>query len=73
MNTQELIAKRAYEMWENAGRPTGRDVEHWLKAEAEAAAKAAAVVDSKAQSARKSTLTTPTAPKLPKSRRLVTR
>ena len=29
------IAKRAYALWELEGEPTGRDVEHWLRAEAE--------------------------------------
>ena len=29
------IAKRAYTMWELEGRPTGKDLEHWLRAEAE--------------------------------------
>jgi hypothetical protein len=29
------IAKRAYSLWELEGRPTGRDIEHWLRAEAE--------------------------------------
>lgn len=24
---------KAYEIWESEGRPTGRDLEHWLKAE----------------------------------------
>lgn len=29
------IGKRAYQIWEEEGRPEGRDVEHWLRAEAE--------------------------------------
>lgn len=29
------IAKRAYALWEWEGRPTGRDLDHWLRAEAE--------------------------------------
>ena len=29
------IAARAYELWEAAGRPHGRAVEHWLLAEAQ--------------------------------------
>jgi hypothetical protein len=28
------IAVRAYQVWEAAGRPSGRAVEHWLAAEA---------------------------------------
>jgi Protein of unknown function (DUF2934) len=26
---QDLIRKRAYEIWEREGRPHGRDLEHW--------------------------------------------
>jgi hypothetical protein len=29
------IARRAYSLWEVEGRPIGRDLEHWLRAEAE--------------------------------------
>jgi hypothetical protein len=29
------IAKRAYALWELEGHPAGRDVDHWLAAEAE--------------------------------------
>ena len=29
------IAKRAYTIWEIEGRPSGRDLDHWLRAEAE--------------------------------------
>ena len=29
------IRKRAYEIWEDEGRPDGRDRIHWLRAEAE--------------------------------------
>jgi hypothetical protein len=29
------IARRAYEIYEAAGRPEGQDVAHWLQAEAE--------------------------------------
>ncbi|OYV41700.1 MAG: hypothetical protein B7Z80_00800 [Rhodospirillales bacterium 20-64-7] len=32
---RELIAARAYEMWENQGRSHGRDRLHWLQAEQE--------------------------------------
>lgn len=32
---RDAIALRAYRLWEAAGRPIGRDVEHWLQAEAE--------------------------------------
>jgi Protein of unknown function (DUF2934) len=33
--TTEVIASRAYTLWEKAGRPHGRDVEYWLQAEKE--------------------------------------
>ncbi len=29
------VARRAYEIFEREGRPEGRDLEHWLMAEAE--------------------------------------
>ena len=32
---ETLVAKRAYEIWEQAGRPHGRDREHWLQATSE--------------------------------------
>ena len=35
---EERIRERAYELWEQAGRPEGRAVEHWLQAETEIAA-----------------------------------
>ena len=35
MTTHEDISKRAREIWEREGRPEGRDMEHWLQAEAE--------------------------------------
>ena len=34
LNPQE-IATRAYIIWEKSGKPTGRDREHWIQAEAE--------------------------------------
>jgi hypothetical protein len=33
--SRNAIALRAYHLWERAGRPSGRDLEHWLQAEAE--------------------------------------
>jgi hypothetical protein len=29
------VANRAYQLWEQAGRPHGRDLEFWIQAEAE--------------------------------------
>lgn len=34
---QQLIALRAYEIWESEGRPEGRHREHWSQAEHELA------------------------------------
>ena len=31
----EAIRQRAYALWELEGRPDGKDLEHWLRAEAE--------------------------------------
>jgi hypothetical protein len=38
------IAMRAYYIWEAEGRPEGRDIDHWLRAESELALMAAATV-----------------------------
>ena len=35
------VSVRAYFLWEAAGRPEGRSLEHWLQAEAQAAQAAA--------------------------------
>ncbi len=32
---QEKIAARAYQIWQESGRPNGRDQDHWLQAERE--------------------------------------
>ncbi len=32
---QAMIEARAYGLWEHEGRPEGRSLEHWLRAEAE--------------------------------------
>jgi hypothetical protein len=37
-NVERLIRDRAYDIWEEEGRPAGRDVEHWLRACQEIAA-----------------------------------
>jgi len=49
MTTNPEISKRAYELWEQSGRPAGKDVEHWLKAEAETQSQAQANKSSRAQ------------------------
>jgi hypothetical protein len=33
MDLNELIARKAYELWETSGRIEGRDVDNWLQAE----------------------------------------
>ena len=33
--TTDCVASRAHTLWEQAGRPQGRDVEYWLQAEAQ--------------------------------------
>jgi len=35
---EQRVRERAYEIWERAGGPEGKAVEHWLQAEAETAA-----------------------------------
>ena len=40
------ILRRAYEIWENEGRPHGRDKAHWFLAEAEVSVSAAPVAES---------------------------
>jgi hypothetical protein len=32
---REKVTQRAFEIWEQAGRPEGQDLDHWLMAEAE--------------------------------------
>jgi hypothetical protein len=32
---QQRVRERAYDIWQNTGRPEGKSVEHWLQAEAE--------------------------------------
>jgi hypothetical protein len=49
MTTNPEIAKRAYELWEQAGRPAGKDVELWLQAEAAAQTQAQANKSGRAQ------------------------
>ena len=36
------IASRAYTIWEIEGRPAGRELDHWLRAESEVQAREAA-------------------------------
>lgn len=65
------ISKRAYRIWEGEGRPSGRDLDHWLRAEAEVKAahiEAPAAAPTNAQ--RAEIAVTPAAPvKRPAARR----
>jgi hypothetical protein len=52
--TQDLdreVARRAYEIWEDEGRPEGRDREHWARAEQAVRADSAAAPADKAATA----------------------
>ena len=40
IDTEETIRARAYELWEQAGRPDGHDQEFWASAERELAEQA---------------------------------
>jgi hypothetical protein len=40
--SREQIAQRAYEIWEQTGRPDGQSSAHWFQAEAELAMRAPA-------------------------------
>jgi hypothetical protein len=33
--SHEEVARRAYQLWEDSGRPTGEEWAHWFRAEAE--------------------------------------
>jgi hypothetical protein len=35
MSNYDQIAKRAYELWEQAGKPEGQETQHWVQAEDE--------------------------------------
>ena len=37
---EQAIRERAYAIWQEEGRPEGRDVDHWLRAEDEIGSKA---------------------------------
>ena len=37
LDRQEIVRRRAYEMWEQQGRPHGRHADHWVAAEQELA------------------------------------
>ena len=39
--SEEKVAERSYQFWEQEGRPEGRHLEHWFQARAELEAEAA--------------------------------
>ena len=41
---EDMIKRRAYELWEADGRPYGQDQNYWFKAAAEVAAQAAMTI-----------------------------
>jgi hypothetical protein len=49
--TKQDVQLRSYQIWEQEGRPNGRDQEHWFQAERELAAKERAVKTVAARSA----------------------
>lgn len=53
LGKQMETSRLAYRIWEAEGKPDGRDLEHWLKAEAELAARKAAPRKSTARPSRK--------------------
>jgi hypothetical protein len=54
---QERIRRRAHELWENEGRPHGRDADHWSQAEAEVRGAGALEPTGKVAGSRKKTAT----------------
>ncbi|MBB3393441.1 MULTISPECIES: DUF2934 domain-containing protein [unclassified Rhizobium] len=60
---EEWIRKRAYALWEEEGRPAGRDFAHWEQARAERQALegSAASLDGKEVKSRKRAASTPKA------------
>jgi hypothetical protein len=61
---QDAIARRAYQLWEKAGCPTGRELEHWLRAEAELLTESSHSAPTKTTPEAGPNLETPTAPEL---------
>ncbi len=51
------IAKRAYTLWEREDRPTGKDLDHWFRAEAafETTQQAQTVKDARSKARRRTT------------------
>jgi hypothetical protein len=50
---RKQIEERAYALWEGEGRPEGRALDHWLRAEAESAAGSSTESGAEAQRNRK--------------------
>ncbi len=62
------IAKRAYTLWEVEGRPSGKELDHWLRAEAEVQAECAKTAPIRAERA-EITAAAPLSPQRPAPRR----
>ncbi len=58
----EEVARIAYSLWEQEGRPSGRDQEHWLKAEAQLRAVAAEAGKKQAPATAAAKVTAPVPP-----------
>jgi hypothetical protein len=54
--THDEIARRAYAIFEQEGRPEGRELEHWLRAEAQLNAAPQSPTTTSAASARTTTI-----------------
>jgi hypothetical protein len=71
-NREQAIRKRAYVLWEKEGRLDGKDLEHWLRAEAEFwGNKYAGVTDNGKLIARSSLVAEPTPRRRSRSRQPV--
>lgn len=55
--SEDQVRERAYQLWEQSGRPHGQELDHWLSAEAELkpARKGRAKAGAKPAAARKAT------------------
>ena len=59
----DRIRKRAHQLWEEAGRPNGSDVDHWLQAEKELLLNSAAAAPLTDATQTKTESSAPKAPK----------
>ncbi len=59
---ERRIRERAHEIWEEEGRPHGRDQEHWQRAEAEVMGEVAVATDPRAPTGEREEPTPPPRP-----------